>query len=37
LQTTDLIDMQDARELLHQGRYGQEGLQAQTLYPGPET
>jgi hypothetical protein len=37
LQTTDLVDVQDTRELLHQRRYGQECLQAQTLHPGAET
>jgi hypothetical protein len=37
LQTTDLVDMQDTRELLHQGRHRQECLQAQTLHQGSET
>jgi hypothetical protein len=37
LQTTDLIDVQDTRDLLYQRRYGQEGLQAQTLHPSAET
>jgi hypothetical protein len=37
LQTTNLIDMQDTGKLLHQGRYGQEFLQAQTLHQGAET
>ena len=37
LQATDLVDMQETGALLHQGRHGQEGLQAQTLHQGPET
>ena len=37
LQTTDLVDMQETGELLHQCRHGQECLQAQTLHPGSET
>jgi hypothetical protein len=36
LQTTDLIDVQDTRELLYQRRYGQEYLQAQMLHPSAE-
>jgi hypothetical protein len=37
LQATDLVDMQETGALLHQGRHGQEGLQAQTLHQGSET
>ena len=37
LQTTDLVDIQETGELLYQGRYWQESLQAETLHPGSET
>ena len=37
LQTTDLIDMQETGELLHQGWHGQECLQTQTLYQVSQT
>ena len=37
LQTTNLIDMQETGELLHQGWHGQECLQTQTLYQGSQT